>query len=70
MATPSRILSAANSGDKILDGVAKNRYLIYTSTDIRALYLFKRTAWVPYSVAMKQVNPIFTRVLRPKSKRR
>ncbi|MDG4664657.1 SDR family oxidoreductase [Mycobacterium sp. 236(2023)] len=58
------------AADKILDGVAKNRYLIYTSTDIRALYLFKRTAWVPYSVAMKQVNPIFTRVLRPKSKLR
>ena len=28
--------------DKILRGVAKNRYLIYTSPDIRALYMFKR----------------------------
>jgi hypothetical protein len=45
--------------------VAKNRYLIYTSADIRALYAFKRLAWWPYSVAMRQVNVIFTRALRP-----
>lgn len=58
------------AAEKILQGVVKNRYLIYTSTDIRALYLFKRTMWGPYSVAMKQVNPLFTRALRPKCKRR
>ncbi|MBB2991561.1 NAD(P)-dependent dehydrogenase (short-subunit alcohol dehydrogenase family) [Mycolicibacterium iranicum] len=58
------------AAEKILQGVVKNRYLIYTSTDIRALYLFKRTMWGPYSVAMKQVNPLFTRALRPKSTRR
>jgi len=45
--------------------VAKNRYLIYTSQDIRALYAFKRLAWWPYSVAMRQVNVVFTRALRP-----
>jgi hypothetical protein len=39
--------------------------LIYTSQDIRALYAFKRFAWWPYSVAMRQVNAIFTRALRP-----
>ncbi|MCW2513149.1 MAG: hypothetical protein JWR11_2191 [Mycobacterium sp.] len=51
--------------DKILRGVARNRYLIYTSSDIRALYAFKRFAWWPYSVAMRQVNVVFTRALRP-----
>lgn len=51
--------------DKILRGVARNRYLVYTSTDIRALYAFKRFAWWPYSVAMRRVNVIFTRALRP-----
>ena len=50
---------------KILAGVAKNRYLIYTSADIWALYAFKRLAWWPYSVAMRQANVIFTRALRP-----
>ena len=51
--------------DRILIGVRRNRYLVYTSPDIRALYLFKRLAWWPYSVAMRQVNVIFTRALRP-----
>jgi NAD(P)-dependent dehydrogenase (short-subunit alcohol dehydrogenase family) len=51
--------------DKILRGVSRNRYLIYTSGDIRALYAFKRFAWWPYSFAMRRVNVIFTRSLRP-----
>jgi NAD(P)-dependent dehydrogenase (short-subunit alcohol dehydrogenase family) len=53
------------AADKILAGVAKNRFLIYTSADIRALYAFKRVAWWPYSVAMRQVNAVFTRALKP-----
>ncbi|MDT5222695.1 MAG: hypothetical protein QOG19_102, partial [Mycobacterium sp.] len=58
-------VSPERAAEKILAGVAKNRYLIYTSQDIRALYAFKRFAWWPYSVAMRQVNTIFTRALRP-----
>ncbi|WP_313676790.1 SDR family oxidoreductase [Mycolicibacterium sp.] len=56
------------AADKILDGVAKNRFLIYTSPDIRALYAFKRLAPWPYSEVMKQVNVLFSRALRPKAK--
>lgn len=58
-------VSAELVADRILRGVAKNRYLIYTSADIRALYLFKRAMWWPYSVAMRQANHVFTRALRP-----
>ncbi|MBS1694602.1 MAG: SDR family oxidoreductase [Actinobacteria bacterium] len=58
-ASPERV------ADRILGGVCKNRYLIYTSADIRALYLFKRLAWLPYSMAMARVNVVFTRALRP-----
>ncbi|OBF13087.1 short chain dehydrogenase [Mycobacterium sp. ACS4054] len=58
-------VSPEKAAAKILAGVAKNRYLIYTSPDIRALYAFKRLAWWPYSVAMRQVNAVFTRALRP-----
>jgi NAD(P)-dependent dehydrogenase (short-subunit alcohol dehydrogenase family) len=50
--------------DKILSGVRKNRFLVYTSNDIRALYLFKRTMWWPYSVAMRRANVVFTQVMR------
>ena len=52
--------------ENILTGITKNRFLIYTSPDIRALYAFKRLAWWPYSVAMRRVNVLFTRALRPR----
>jgi NAD(P)-dependent dehydrogenase (short-subunit alcohol dehydrogenase family) len=58
-------VSPERAAEKIVAGVAKNRYLIYTSPDIRALYAFKRLAWWPYSFAMRQVNVLFTRALRP-----
>lgn len=58
-----------HAAEKILAGVVKNKFLIYTSPDIRALYTFKRVAWWPYSYAMKRVNVIFTRVLRPRGSR-
>ncbi|MEB3064750.1 SDR family oxidoreductase [[Mycobacterium] zoologicum] len=58
-------VSPEKAADKILAGVARNRYLIYTSGDIRALYAFKRLAWLPYSVAMRQANVLFSRALRP-----
>jgi NAD(P)-dependent dehydrogenase (short-subunit alcohol dehydrogenase family) len=58
-------VSPEKAADKILAGVARNRFLIYTSADIRALYAFKRVAWWPYSVAMRQVNVVFARALRP-----
>jgi NAD(P)-dependent dehydrogenase (short-subunit alcohol dehydrogenase family) len=56
-------VSPERVADKILSGVRKNRFLIYTSTDIRALYLFKRTMWWPYSIAMRQANDVFTRLM-------
>jgi hypothetical protein len=58
-------VSPEHAADRILSGVRKNRFLIYTSPDIRALYLFKRTMWWPYSIAMRRVNVLFTRALRP-----
>ena len=58
-------VSPEHVAERILLGVKKNRFLVYTSPDIRALYMFKRVAWWPYSVAMRQVNSLFTRVLKP-----
>lgn len=56
-------VSPERAAEKMLAGVAKNKYLIYTSQDIRALYAFKRLAWWPYSVAMRRVNVVFNRAL-------
>jgi NAD(P)-dependent dehydrogenase (short-subunit alcohol dehydrogenase family) len=58
-------VSPEKAADKILAGVARNRFLIYTSPDIRALYAFKRYAPWPFSAVMKPVNVLFTRALRP-----
>ena len=57
--------SPEHVADSILRGVRRNRFLIYTSLDIRALYTFKRVAWWPYSVAMRQANVLFSKALRP-----
>jgi NAD(P)-dependent dehydrogenase (short-subunit alcohol dehydrogenase family) len=62
-------VSPEHVADRILTGVRRNRFLIYTSPDIRALYTFKRVAWWPYSVAMRRVNVLFTRALRPAPQR-
>ena len=58
-------VSPEKAAEKILAGVARNRFLIYTSPDIRALYAFKRFAPWPFSAVMKPVNVLFTRALRP-----
>ncbi len=58
---------AEKVADKILAGIAKNTFLVYTSADIRALYAFKRLAWRPYSAVMTRANVAFTRALRPRS---
>lgn len=58
-------VSPEKAADKILAGVARNRFLIYTSPDIWALYAFKRYAPWPFSLVMKPVNVLFTRALRP-----
>lgn len=63
-------VSPETAAKRILRGVSRNRYLIYTSPDIRALYLFKRTMWLPYSIVMQRVNVLFTRALRPHPRRR
>ncbi|KUH64185.1 short-chain dehydrogenase [Mycolicibacterium novocastrense] len=62
-------VSPEHAAECILKGVRRNRFLIYTSPDIRALYLFKRTMWWPYSVAMRQANVLFTKALRPSAHR-
>jgi NAD(P)-dependent dehydrogenase (short-subunit alcohol dehydrogenase family) len=63
-------VSPERAADKILAGVARNRFLIYTSPDIWALYAFKRYAPWPFSLVMKPVNVLFARALRPPSRNR
>lgn len=53
------------AADKIISGIRHNRYLVYTSLDIRALYMFKRFLWWPYSVSMRVANRVFYNAMSP-----
>ena len=48
--------SAEQAADSILDGVVRNRFLVYTSQDIRALYLLERLAPPLYAAIMLRAN--------------
>ena len=42
--------------ERILDGVVRNRYLVYTSADIRVLHLLERAVPPAYRLAMRVAN--------------
>lgn len=50
--------------DRILAGIAKNRFLVYTSFDTRFGYWWARKFAPPYHLAMQAANDYFRRVLR------
>jgi NAD(P)-dependent dehydrogenase (short-subunit alcohol dehydrogenase family) len=60
-ATPEAAASA------ILGGMRKGRYLIYTSTDIRLLYLLQRLAPHTYFAVMRLMHYVMQRSLRPET---
>jgi NAD(P)-dependent dehydrogenase (short-subunit alcohol dehydrogenase family) len=55
--------SADQAAASILDGVTRNRYLVYTSGDIRALYLMERVFPQGYRLAMRVANRVMVREL-------
>jgi NAD(P)-dependent dehydrogenase (short-subunit alcohol dehydrogenase family) len=56
-ASPDRVAG------QILDAVTHNRYLVYTSAEIRALHLLERVAPPAYAAAMRVANDYFQRVV-------
>jgi NAD(P)-dependent dehydrogenase (short-subunit alcohol dehydrogenase family) len=49
---------------KILEGVERNRYWVYTSRDIQAGHFFQRKAELPYRLVMRLANDQFYAVAR------
>jgi NAD(P)-dependent dehydrogenase (short-subunit alcohol dehydrogenase family) len=49
--------------ERILDGVVRNRYLVYTSNDIRLLHLLERRVPPAYRLAMRVANDRMVAVL-------
>jgi NAD(P)-dependent dehydrogenase (short-subunit alcohol dehydrogenase family) len=50
--------SAEHAAECILDGVVKNRYLVYTSGDIRVLHFIQRVFPPAYVLAMRIANRV------------
>jgi hypothetical protein len=47
---------------RILDGVERNRYWVYTSPDIRVAHFLQRRFETGYSLVMRLVNDRFTAI--------
>jgi NAD(P)-dependent dehydrogenase (short-subunit alcohol dehydrogenase family) len=56
-----RAVSPEHVADKILEGTAKGRYLVFTSADIRVGYWAQRFCPPLYALAMRKMNDILVR---------
>ncbi len=57
-------VSPERVAEKIIEGIEKNRYMVYTSADIRFGYWVQRKFAPPYELAMRLLNDQLTRVAR------
>ncbi|MCW3014644.1 MAG: dehydrogenase [Solirubrobacterales bacterium] len=55
---PERVAAA------ILTGIQKNRYMVYSSSDVRVGYWFQRKFALPYELAMRGLNDALTAAMR------
>jgi NAD(P)-dependent dehydrogenase (short-subunit alcohol dehydrogenase family) len=55
-------VSPERAAQRILEGVEKGRYMIYTSADIRALHWVQRKFSPPYELAMRLLSARFERL--------
>ncbi len=58
-----RAVSPESAATAILKGVRRNRYLVYTSSDIRTIHAVQRYCPPAYSLAMRVLNRAANRVL-------
>jgi len=56
-----RAVSPEHAAERILAGVTRNRYLVYTSPDIRAIHLVQRWAPPLYELIMQGMNDVAMR---------
>jgi len=48
--------------ERILEGIEKDRHLVFTSADIRVVHWLQRVFPPPYELAMRAMNRYFTRI--------
>lgn len=57
-----RAVSPERVAERILEGVEKGRYMVFTSADIRFGFWVQRKFALPYELAMRGLNRYFTRI--------
>jgi NAD(P)-dependent dehydrogenase (short-subunit alcohol dehydrogenase family) len=58
-----RAVSPEHVADRILEGIAKDRYLVFTSSDIRLGYWAQRLCPPLYELAMRKMNDVLVRTV-------
>ena len=61
-ASSKRAVSPERAAEKIIEGIEKDRYMVFTSADVRVGYWFQRKFPLPYELAMRLLNDQLTRV--------
>ena len=59
-----RAASPEQAAARILEGVERNRYLVYTSRDIQVAHFLQRRFETPYALLMRVANDRFTAIAR------
>ncbi len=59
-----RAVSPESVAEKILEGIEKNRYMVFTSPDGRILHWFQRHFEPPYTLLMRVMNRELDRAAR------
>ncbi len=57
-------VSPERAADAIVDGVERNRYMVYTSPDVRFGFFVQRKFALPYELAMRGLNDAFVAATR------
>ncbi|MBJ8344071.1 SDR family oxidoreductase [Antrihabitans sp. YC2-6] len=60
-----RAITPEKAASAIISGIKKNRFMVYTSFDIRFGYWWARKFALPYELAMQAANDRFSRFLPP-----
>ncbi len=60
----ARAVEPEKVAEAILAGIVKNRYLVYSSNDIRFAYWWARKFAPPYEFVLQKVNDQFSKLLR------
>ncbi len=57
-------VSPERVAERIVEGIEKNRYMVFTSADIRIGYWFQRKFALPYELTMRLLNQQLVRAIR------